>query len=65
MEDRLINLEQRVLNQESLHRNVGKDGNITHYWDALPMFITACAIGVIAGYLICNKLSKDSVKLKK
>jgi hypothetical protein len=56
MDDKIKELEKRISRQEYLHRQVGDDGNIVHYWSALPMVIIGCAIGVVFGIFINKKI---------
>lgn len=54
----LSELEKRLARQESLHRNVGEDGNVYHKWNILPVLIIGVVCGVIAGVVITKNLMK-------
>lgn len=48
-------LNYRVQWQETLHRNVKEDGNITHYYNLVPTVIISAATGFALG-LFLHKL---------
>lgn len=52
IEQRLDNIEKDLNWQKVIHRNVGPDGNIYHYWDILPIIAAASGIGVIIGIVV-------------
>lgn len=52
LEQRIENIEKDLNWQKVIHRNVGPDGNIYHYWDILPIIAAASGIGVIVGIVI-------------
>lgn len=46
MEQNLDRLNYRTQWQEQIHRNVGEDGNISHYYNIIPSIILAAFTGV-------------------
>lgn len=49
LEKNVERLNYRTQWQEQLHRNVGEDGNISHYYNIVPSIIIAAGTGVIIG----------------
>lgn len=52
IEQRLDKIEKDLEWQKVIHRNVGPDGNIYHYWDILPVIVAASGIGVVIGIAV-------------
>lgn len=56
IEQRIENIEKDLEWQKTIHRNVGPDGNIYHYWNILPVISAAAAIGVVIGVVAARIL---------
>jgi len=52
LEKNVERLNYRTQWQEQLHRNVGEDGNISHYYNIIPSIIIAAGTGVVIGLAI-------------
>jgi hypothetical protein len=56
VEQRLNAIEKDLEWQKTIHRNVGEDGNIYHYWNILPVIAAAAGIGVVIGVVVTKIL---------
>lgn len=52
IDERLSKLEKEIEWQKLIHRNIGPDGNMYHYWNILPIIACASGIGVVLGIVV-------------